>query len=609
MQLQSNRVDIMEFPMFDSTFENRSDFLNGSENNTDNENQNNGMVDDRIKEILYLDILKYTLYILGVIITLATIIGNILIIVAVIGQKRLRKIGNMLIINLAVSDFLVGVVVSPLALAYDITDTWMLGEVACDMWVSMDIICCTASIINLCAIAYDRCNAIVQPMTYARKRTIKRVVGVVVFVWVYSLLIALPRLLGWRKESETGLPNGKCFISQDIGYTLFSTLLAFFIPMCLMLCLYYKIYIATCVRNSQWHLRKGHNHFKGTVITQNGGQCFTKCCVCNWLANYNLDSAEYPSTHEQATQTVTEAVREQSPHCEHHLVSTDNSRRESMEPEDSRRESIEPEDSRRESIEPELLAIYQMRQRSNRLISNATISSVGSFLHSSSDSSQTATTSFSDSSDRSGSLLSNDLSLNMSTDRSISLSSESGVRRYSYNLKGHRLSSGRHSSLQQEVIHEIATAAQMEQESKGHALLHAIGNVSSVDMEDTHDETSDDEKCAKPSRSRRKLKSSTVRRHNSRKSRKIAISHEKRAAKTLGIVMGCFIVCWFPFFLITLLRVLFPVVAIPPLLFKVFVWLGYFNSACNPVIYTFFNKDFRMAFKKMSCRTDTIVYV
>ncbi|XP_066533582.1 trace amine-associated receptor 4-like [Hoplias malabaricus] len=71
---------------------------------------------------------------------------------------------------------------------------------------------------------------------------------------------------------------------------------------------------------------------------------------------------------------------------------------------------------------------------------------------------------------------------------------------------------------------------------------------------------------------------------------------ERKAAKTLAIVMGAFLICWLPFFIATItdpfIEFLTPVVV-----FDTLVWFGYFNSAFNPLIYGFFYPRFRKAFK------------
>lgn len=76
---------------------------------------------------------------------------------------------------------------------------------------------------------------------------------------------------------------------------------------------------------------------------------------------------------------------------------------------------------------------------------------------------------------------------------------------------------------------------------------------------------------------------------------------ETKAAKTLGIIVGGFIFCWLPFFTMYLIRA-FCEDCIPPLLFSILFWLGYCNSAINPLIYALFSKDFRFAFKRIICR-------
>lgn len=75
---------------------------------------------------------------------------------------------------------------------------------------------------------------------------------------------------------------------------------------------------------------------------------------------------------------------------------------------------------------------------------------------------------------------------------------------------------------------------------------------------------------------------------------------ETKAAKTLGIIVGGFIVCWLPFFTMYLVRAFCPN-HIHPTVFSVLFWLGYCNSAINPCIYALFSKDFRFAFKRIIC--------
>ncbi|RXG53821.1 Histamine H1 receptor [Armadillidium vulgare] len=78
----------------------------------------------------------------------------------------------------------------------------------------------------------------------------------------------------------------------------------------------------------------------------------------------------------------------------------------------------------------------------------------------------------------------------------------------------------------------------------------------------------------------------------------INIIKEKKAARQLGVIMGAFFACWIPYF------TLFPIIAfcddcIPERMHMTAMWLGYLNSALNPVIYPLCNQHFRRAFARM----------
>lgn len=81
---------------------------------------------------------------------------------------------------------------------------------------------------------------------------------------------------------------------------------------------------------------------------------------------------------------------------------------------------------------------------------------------------------------------------------------------------------------------------------------------------------------------------------------KVAQMREKRFTFVLAVVMGVFVLCWFPFFFTySLHAVCRENCIIPDTLFNLFFWIGYCNSCLNPIIYTIFNRDFRRAFKKI----------
>ena len=84
-------------------------------------------------------------------------------------------------------------------------------------------------------------------------------------------------------------------------------------------------------------------------------------------------------------------------------------------------------------------------------------------------------------------------------------------------------------------------------------------------------------------------------------SRQRRMKREHKAAKTLGVIMGAFLVCWLPFFTWYLTATLCADACpeLPEWGVTVLFWVGYTNSALNPIIYPCFNRDFREAFRRL----------
>jgi len=76
---------------------------------------------------------------------------------------------------------------------------------------------------------------------------------------------------------------------------------------------------------------------------------------------------------------------------------------------------------------------------------------------------------------------------------------------------------------------------------------------------------------------------------------------ERKAAKTLAIITGAFVMCWLPFFIMAILQPLCEKCYFNKYMVSFFLWLGYFNSTLNPIIYTIFSPEFRHAFKRLLC--------
>ncbi len=85
----------------------------------------------------------------------------------------------------------------------------------------------------------------------------------------------------------------------------------------------------------------------------------------------------------------------------------------------------------------------------------------------------------------------------------------------------------------------------------------------------------------------------------------------QKAIRTLGVILGTFIVCWLPFMLFAIIKPLHlhitgltgeprPINA-PIWLDSVLLWFGYSSSMLNPIIYSKFNREFRTPFREIMC--------
>ncbi|XP_046467399.1 5-hydroxytryptamine receptor-like isoform X1 [Neodiprion pinetum] len=369
---------------------------------------------------------------------LITVIGNVFVIAAILLERNLQSVANYLILSLAVADLLVACLVMPLGAVYEVSHEWALGPELCDMWTSSDVLCCTASILHLVAIALDRYWAVTN-IDYIHQRTGKRIGLMIAVVWLVAALVCIAPLLGWKDPQwEHRVVHEKsCLVSQDIGYQIFATASSFYLPLFVILILYWRIFQTARKR-----------------IRRRAGQ-----------------PANLPGT----TKSMGAPPR---PIGGSHAVGG---------------------------------ALAQAQASGG--IAAAVVAVIGRPLPTISETTTAFTT--------------------------VS-STNTSPEKTSY-----------HNGLE-------ADPPTMETSPR-------------------------------PAISRRKKIAADSKR-------------ERKAAKTLAIITGAFVVCWLPFFVVAILLPVCQTCYLSEYLLDVFLWLGYFNSTLNPVIYTVFSPEFRNAFKKLLCR-------
>ncbi|XP_008207132.1 dopamine receptor 1 isoform X2 [Nasonia vitripennis] len=191
-----------------------------------------------------------------------SVAGNVLVIVAICTDRALRRIGNLFLASLAVADLFVGCLVMTFAGVNDLMGYWLFGSGFCDTWVAFDVMCSTASILNLCAISLDRYIHIKDPLRYGRWVTKKIAWASIMTVWLLAILISfLPISLGLHRPNEPPVVHivgevpmqsphvsmylqsyPTCALDLTPTYAIVSSCISFYVPCIVMLGIYCRLY-------------------------------------------------------------------------------------------------------------------------------------------------------------------------------------------------------------------------------------------------------------------------------------------------------------------------------------------------------------------------------
>uniref|UniRef100_A0A4W5MG73 Alpha-2B adrenergic receptor n=1 Tax=Hucho hucho TaxID=62062 RepID=A0A4W5MG73_9TELE len=173
-----------------------------------------------------------------------TIVGNILVIIAVLTSHALRGPQNLFLVSLAAADILVATLIIPFSLANELLGYWYFKSLWCEIYLALDVLFCTSSIAHLCAISLDRYLSISR-VTYSRQRTPMRIKASIVVVWLISAIISFPPLLSLNKSEPGGEGSERgpqCQLNDERWYILYSTVGSFFAPCLIMILVYMRIY-------------------------------------------------------------------------------------------------------------------------------------------------------------------------------------------------------------------------------------------------------------------------------------------------------------------------------------------------------------------------------
>ncbi|GBN01919.1 Octopamine receptor [Araneus ventricosus] len=432
-------------------------------------------------------------------IILITILGNTLIIAAVATTRRLRTVTNYFVVSLAASDLMVGLLVMPFAVVKEVKDgLWLFGQVACELWVSLDVMLCTASILNLCCISLDRYFAITQPLAYAVKRSVRLALIMIGAVWLVSAAITCPPIFGWRDRGKTPQNDTQCAYIDDQGYVVYSALGSFYIPALIMVYVYWRIFAVARKRQA--------------VLMQTTGSSLNK--ENNQGSDSNSSTMGDNSLHNPDNQRILK---------EHpQLDST--------------------------GVEENSLPLSQVRNSSTRSCGGRRRSSFSI-------------------------MRSNPFFLNRQNTYNPNVTTKL------YHQQNHH-------------HHHDDRKDWNPGDNEGQSPT-LVRNKSQDDADHSYH-------CqyCHPKKESQKTTRLTIRKKDGYE--RAAFQRERRVAKSLSVVVGGFIICWLPFFIVYLIEPFCKSCVFHPTLMACLVWLGWVNSAINPFIYAMNNNDFKKAFLRLT---------
>ncbi|XP_069563913.1 alpha-2B adrenergic receptor [Brachyistius frenatus] len=463
-----------------------------------------------------------------------TIVGNIMVIIAVLTSRSLRGPQNLFLVSLAAADILVATLIIPFSLANELLGYWYFKSLWCEIYLALDVLFCTSSIVHLCAISLDRYLSISR-VTYGRQRTPKSIKAAIVVVWLISAIISFPPLLSLNKSevSDQASERGpQCQLNDERWYILYSTIGSFFAPCVIMILVYIRIY----------QIAKQRTRCPPGEPRKDGVSCATPSQTPRHVQANGKDDEEStppssiktsnirpPTLAITTSQSPGETPTSGNPTPNNLLQPPSPSP--AMSPVSPSLDTSTRGPSTPSSVPPSAPKTKQEVKKGKRL---------------------------------GGKKADNNNGDSSSTESDMEHSHGRGCG--SNSMPGSPAGGGVHSPASVKHYRDMIAS------SKGARL--APGRKSKTENN--------------PGAARRKA----------------MVNREKRFTFVLAVVIGVFVVCWFPFFFSYSLQAVCPeTCVIPDPLFKFFFWIGYCNSSLNPVIYTIFNKDFRNAFKKILSRS------
>ncbi|XP_046393055.1 rhodopsin-like [Ischnura elegans] len=161
--------------------------------------------------------------------------GNGVVIYVFSCTKSLRTPSNLLVVNLAVSDFLMMVFMCPFMLVNCYYETWVFGPLMCQIYGMAGSLFGCASIWTMVTVALDRYNVIVKGLS-GTPLTIKRALAWITLVWVHAAAWTVMPMFGWNRYVPEGNMTacGTDYLTKDWfhkSYILVYSVFCYWLPL------------------------------------------------------------------------------------------------------------------------------------------------------------------------------------------------------------------------------------------------------------------------------------------------------------------------------------------------------------------------------------------
>ncbi|XP_071810465.1 uncharacterized protein [Asterias amurensis] len=177
-----------------------------------------------------------------------TVLSNALVIHVIRADRTLHTVSNCFAMSLAAADLLVGLLVVPFyALDVHVSEQWHEHIPAHTIWVTLDFLLTSCSILNLVLLNLDRFWSITSPMKYMRQRTKRRALFLIVLVWGLSILLTIVPAAIWPYAFRGILvPTKSRFVCFGSSAWLMAAcaVCIYFIPLTLLCAIYSRIFRA-----------------------------------------------------------------------------------------------------------------------------------------------------------------------------------------------------------------------------------------------------------------------------------------------------------------------------------------------------------------------------